>query len=174
MDIFPTFIELAGSSLPKDRLYDGQSITDLLLSSQSVHSGDRVQFFYCSQYLMAVRYGPYKIHYRMFDIPSDELIASNMCRGHFSLVNYMNYIHCKNSYPLGEALVYNVDRDPEERYKLQGAIISRIIDKVNLMVKDHNATLPSELHFIASPEYIASKLLPCCNPPYCICNKPIF
>lgn len=173
MDLFPTFLEIAGATLPMDRQYDGESITKLLFTKPEIEA-NRILYFYCSQYLMAVRYGSYKVHFRRFDIASDEEISSRWCDQGFPLYNYFEHGFCEKSYPLEQVEVYNIDHDPEERYKLNNKLYYNTISVVEDAVKVHKTSLPSTPKFIVSSESTASRLQPCCNPPYCICNKPFF
>lgn len=61
MDIFTTSVELAGLSIPQDRIIDGQSLLPSLLQ----HNVDqnRTMFYYRGNEMMAVRKGLYKAHY---------------------------------------------------------------------------------------------------------------
>ena len=59
MDVFPTFLELAGVELPKDRAYDGRSIVKVLHGEQEPKTAG-VFFYYRDDRLMAVRKGMWK------------------------------------------------------------------------------------------------------------------
>ena len=61
MDIFATCLELAGTDCPKDRVIDGVSMTEMLLGTGK--SKREVMFFYRGRRLMAVRKGPWKVHF---------------------------------------------------------------------------------------------------------------
>jgi len=60
MDVFPTFLELAGVPLPADRELDGRSLVPVLLGKGD--GGAKVLFYYNNTVLMAVRKGPWKAH----------------------------------------------------------------------------------------------------------------
>jgi arylsulfatase A len=61
MDLFPTFVALAGGKLPSDREIDGVDMTPVLLGKGS---GQRDSFFYYrGTQLYAMRHGPWKAHF---------------------------------------------------------------------------------------------------------------
>lgn len=64
LDLFPTFVRLAGGNMPSGRVFDGKDISPLLLGADSV--GDREFFFYLGEELQAMRSGPWKLK-RAFD-----------------------------------------------------------------------------------------------------------
>lgn len=59
LDWFPTLLKLAGGSLPTDRAYDGEDITNLLTSGTE-RKGNQIYYFYSGK-LRAYRRGEYKI-----------------------------------------------------------------------------------------------------------------
>ncbi|MDB2685833.1 sulfatase [Mariniblastus sp.] len=60
IDLLPTIAELAGATIPKDRVIDGVDISGIFLGKQS--ELDRAYFFYQHQSLRAVREGDWKLH----------------------------------------------------------------------------------------------------------------
>lgn len=60
MDLMATFHSLAGLKMPTDRTFDSHDLTPVL--KQSGKSSRETFFFYRGYDLMAVRYGPWKIH----------------------------------------------------------------------------------------------------------------
>jgi arylsulfatase A-like enzyme len=61
MDLFPTFIALAGAEMPKERPIDGLDFTPVLLGKGS---GKRDSFaYYRGMQLYAMRHGPWKAHF---------------------------------------------------------------------------------------------------------------
>ena len=62
IDVLPTFVKLAGGSLPNDRTLDGGDLWPLLAGEKGA-KGPRENFFYYSGLkLQAVRSGPWKLH----------------------------------------------------------------------------------------------------------------
>jgi arylsulfatase A len=61
MDLFTTFLSLAGAEIPSDRIMDGVDMTELLLGTGP---GKRESFFYYrGTRLFAARQGPFKAHF---------------------------------------------------------------------------------------------------------------
>lgn len=61
LDLFPTCLQLAGASLPTDRVLDGVDMTPILFGHGA---GQREEFFYYrGATLYAVRRGPFKAHF---------------------------------------------------------------------------------------------------------------
>jgi len=61
MDIYPTFLALAGGEVPSDQKIDGIGMTDLLLGKGM---GQRESFcYYRGTQLYALRHGPWKAHF---------------------------------------------------------------------------------------------------------------
>jgi len=61
MDLYPTFISMAGGELPVDRIVDGVDISQTLQFGKS--SSRNTLFFYRGPDIYALRYGDYKAHY---------------------------------------------------------------------------------------------------------------
>jgi arylsulfatase len=61
LDLLPTFCEIAGVSLPSDRIYDGVSLLNVLSDKSSCKRN--VFYFYRGNDLYALRGGKYKIHF---------------------------------------------------------------------------------------------------------------
>jgi len=65
MDIFPTFIKLAGGKIPSDREIDGVDLASVLLHNDP--GREPLMFYYSHQDLRAIRKGPWKLHLSTFD-----------------------------------------------------------------------------------------------------------
>ena len=61
MDVFPTLSELAGAPMPKDRIYDGVSLTPLFKGGNIERSREEPFFYYNCENLQAVRVGDWKL-----------------------------------------------------------------------------------------------------------------
>jgi arylsulfatase A len=62
MDILPTFVTLAGGTLPDDRTIDGRDIGPLLTGTSDSRSPHESFLYYRGLKLEAVRSGPWKLH----------------------------------------------------------------------------------------------------------------
>lgn len=63
LDLLPTFVSLAGGTLPDDRTYDGYDLSNFLLGKSDTSPRDEM-FYYHGEQLYAVRKGQYKAHFR--------------------------------------------------------------------------------------------------------------
>ncbi len=61
MDLLPTFITMAGASLPDDRTLDGHDISPLLLGEPDAESPYEAFYYHTETHLDAVRSGPWKL-----------------------------------------------------------------------------------------------------------------
>jgi arylsulfatase A len=68
MDILPTFVKLAGGSLPPDRTLDGGDIWPILTGEPGAKSPYDVFYYYRGLNLQAVRSGPWKLHLAKTDL----------------------------------------------------------------------------------------------------------
>ncbi len=71
MDLFATFLDLAGLEVPANRHLDSVSLKGVLLNNTEDY--DRPVFFYRGNLLYAVRKGPYKMHLWTWTTPDEEL-----------------------------------------------------------------------------------------------------
>jgi arylsulfatase A-like enzyme len=60
MDLFPTFVKLAGLEMPKDRVFDGEDLTPVLLRNEA--GREPLFFYYSDDQVWAVRKGRWKLH----------------------------------------------------------------------------------------------------------------
>jgi uncharacterized sulfatase len=78
MDLFTTFIELAGGQVPSDRAIDGKNIMSLLGSAAK--SPHETLFYYHRRRLFAVRQGDWKLHvYKREATPGEKLHDAVRC-----------------------------------------------------------------------------------------------
>jgi len=122
LDVFPTFAELSGATVPRDRVYDGYSMVPLLTGQGPGRR--KVMVYYRGTQLRALRKGPWKIH----------LYTKTEYRG-------------KKIQKHDPPLLYNVEVDPGEQYEV-GAKHPNIIADLLAEVKRHQATVkpvPSQL-----------------------------
>ncbi len=60
MDVFPSFVKLAGGSLPQDREYDGRDLAPVWFEGKT--RPETPFYYYFGEALQAVRLGPWKMH----------------------------------------------------------------------------------------------------------------
>lgn len=92
IDLFVTFLHLAGIPLPQDRVIDGADMLPLMKGEQS--SAHETLFFYSTRTLAAVRHGPWKYYRRL---TTDNAAYWPLKQGPF---------------------LFNLDTDPNESYNL--------------------------------------------------------
>ncbi|GAB6166270.1 sulfatase [Thermostilla marina] len=115
MDLLPTFVALAGGSLPEDLVLDGYDISPALLGT-GASPRDRM-FYYRGTRLFAVRYGRYKAHFQTqagYGQPKPE-------------------IH-------DPPLLYDLWVDPGEQYNI-ATDHPDVIAKIRKIAGEHEATL---------------------------------
>jgi arylsulfatase A-like enzyme len=89
LDIFPTFVSLAGAAVPVDRAIDGKDLSPLLLERKPV--GARTLYFYFQDELQACRSGDWKLKVgkeatELFDLSKDVSEAHDLSRGNAEVV----------------------------------------------------------------------------------------
>jgi len=103
MDLFTTFLTLAGVAPPKDRLIDGKDVLNVLTgTSQSPHE---TLYYFFNDELTAVRSGKYKLHFK-------------------KTVKAYTWADCESPE------LYNLEIDPSEQYDLaekQPEIVEQLI-----------------------------------------------
>jgi len=62
MDLMPTFVKLAGGTMPTDRIIDGKDIEPLLRMEPGAVSPHEAHYYYKTSTLKAVRWGKWKLH----------------------------------------------------------------------------------------------------------------
>ncbi|XP_059089835.1 N-acetylgalactosamine-6-sulfatase-like isoform X3 [Tigriopus californicus] len=114
MDLFATFLDLAGLPMPRDRVYDSISLKPALMNGDL--DLEKVVFFYRGNGLFAVRKGRFKMHLWTWRTPQEELK-----RG----IDYCPNIHMDGIVSAtqvnhtAEPILFDVDNDPEERYPIR-------------------------------------------------------
>lgn len=93
LDLLPTFANLTGASLPKDRVLDGVDISDLFFNKKT--NVRDIMYYYGTNGLYAVRKGAWKAHFTTQPSYSRELPVDHEI-----------------------PLLYNLDVDPSEKYNV--------------------------------------------------------
>jgi arylsulfatase A-like enzyme len=117
MDLFPTFLKLADISLPADKVHDGKDIYPLLTGQKKVVT-DEV-YFYNRDKLYAIRKGSYKAHF-------------------ITKASYTKELPATHQIPL----LYNLDRDPSEKYEIGKAHPDVIQQFLSLYKKHKEGVVP--------------------------------
>jgi len=116
MDLFSTFISIAGGQTPTDRIIDGFDITKTLFDLK--RTDREVTYFYRGTQLYALRYKNYKAHF----ITQEAYTLNNK-----------KMIH---EIPL----LYDLENDPSEKYNISSKN-KDVIDKIRSIVLIHNSNM---------------------------------
>ncbi|XP_071502339.1 arylsulfatase-like [Diadema antillarum] len=172
LDILRTLMDLGGGSLPSDRQYDGEIITDVLLNdAPSPHDA---LFYYCEDRLMAVRSGPYKIHFYTHRVQTKATFATQCSADGLPSRHYTDCDQCYGSCVSAHnpPLVYNIENDPKETYALDpnSDLVQQVLADLQDEIKNHrDSMIPADP--ILQDQDPDGANLPCCNPDTgCICN----
>ncbi len=116
MDLFSTFSNLAGATMPTDREMDGVDLAPVLFDNGK--SPRNAVYYYRGRDLYAVRFGAYKAHFI-----TQEVYVSNPKR-------------VEHDPPL----LYNLDVDPSERFDVSEKF-PEVIAEIKELVRKHNAKM---------------------------------
>ena len=147
MDLFPTFVELSGQTLPKNLTLDSYSLKSLILAgNKTVPSPREILLYYTEAALFAVRYKKFKVHYFTKDLTD---------------------IMSKKQDP---PLVFNLESDPGEDFSLDATSHADVIAITDKIFEQYS-NLP-----VAPSEILKFNIwgAPCCskrsNPVPCACD----
>ena len=171
LDILPTFAELANFKLPAMNYLRGKSFVNVLNNIKHQYKNEML-FFYHDVFLMAVRYNRFKVHFRRFPSYSEENFR-NVCRGNFPLINFM-WQHDKTDkiYELPAPEIYDIEEDPGESHPLPLEDHMKDLSVIYEKIQDFENSLPQKVPRSQLVGSCPISVIPCCNPPYCICNYP--
>ncbi len=122
LDLFATFLDLAGEDLPEDRVYDGASLAPVLTGTG--HSPRQQMFFYHGEQLYAVRLGEYKLHFT-------------------TKIEYVGQKPLKHDPPL----LFHLDEDPGEKFDV-AMDHSEVVEAMVALAEAHQRSFvppPSQL-----------------------------
>lgn len=97
MDIFPTLANLSGSSLPDDRIIDGEDLS-WLLHGQAREGAEKNFYYYVRTRLGAIRVGKWKLH---LPRPAEEF--------------WGDYIAKEDNFEIEKPMLFNLDKDIGEK-----------------------------------------------------------
>lgn len=130
MDLMPTFCNLSGSKLPKDRIYDGFDISNVLLKNGESLREDF--FYYRGDQVYAVRKGAYKAHF------ITRLDMNNIRTSLF--VSDPEIEIGKKPTILETPLLYNLNADPSEKYNIAKEH-PEIIAEIRKLLNEHESSI---------------------------------
>lgn len=114
LDLLPTFCEMAGVSLPTDRVYDGKSLLSML--KDPTDSVRDVFYFYRGSDLYAVRKGQYKLHF-----------MNKPAYGSTPKVIY------------DKPVLYDLGTDPEEKFNIADKY-PNLVDELTEIAREHQTS----------------------------------
>jgi len=77
------------------------------------------------------------------------------------------YINCTPNIPHDPPLLFNLDRDPFEKYPLDTNLYPDVLRVAAQKVAEHKNSIT---RVSSQLEKVDSRLAPCCNPPSCTCG----
>ncbi|MFC1735219.1 sulfatase [Candidatus Hydrogenedentota bacterium] len=98
LDVMPTFAELAGAEVPRDRVIDGQSEAAFITGKQN-NTNRNEFYYYLHQHLQAVRRGKWKLL-----LPREKKVFGFAPTG----------------YPISSPQLYDLDKDISEQHDVSG------------------------------------------------------
>ncbi|WP_411025338.1 sulfatase-like hydrolase/transferase [Salmonella sp. s55004] len=171
LDFLPSFASLAGSRLPKDRVYDGSDSSGVLLGTTK--STRNSIFFYNRDSLMAVRYGKYKLHYLTLIDPTPAEMSKKCLqpegyvnKHYFACDGWRSSSDCVTAHD--PPLIYDLEFDPIESFPLDPADYVKLLRDAGELIKDHNAHLDRPPPLM---DEMNDSVTPCCGDS-CHCNFP--
>ena len=168
-DIFTTFLTLASVDIPSDRVIDAKDLSYLFKDPNSPSAHDML-YFYCDEHLIAVRYRQYKIHIMKMPDHIAYVKRINCVSGGFPLENYMAG-DCDQAVRFDEPWIFDVEKDTREEHRLDN-IPDELLDEVESLIHQHQAAMVKREPILVFRN-CHRKYIPCCNPPYCVCNYEI-
>jgi len=130
MDLLPTIVSFANSTLPKNRI-DGLNFADLLLGKSTVPVREVFYYYYDTNNLKAVRYKNWK------------LVLPNNSQTYAGLVGKDGVPGNSQFLPVKMAL-YNLAHDPGENYDVQ-TLYPSMVEKIMQYVEEARADLGDDL-----------------------------
>lgn len=116
LDLFPTFVKLAGGQIPDDRTYDGVDISPALFGTGP--SGRDEMFYYHGQQLFAVRQGEFKAHFQ-------------------TKISYTGQKEAESHDP---PLLYHLGHDPREKFDVAKGN-EAVIAEIRKLAEAHKASI---------------------------------
>ncbi|KAK7505807.1 hypothetical protein BaRGS_00003078 [Batillaria attramentaria] len=160
MDLFTTFITLAGGKVPTDRVIDGIDLSPSLFK-QAVN--DRPIFYYRGDEMMAVRWQMYKAHFWTWTNSQKEFEhGTDFCPGQVidGVTTHEQMNHTT------DPLLFHLGRDPGEKYMIRSNTeeYRQVMPKIMKIVADHKENLqPGEPQLNLCDESVMNWAPPGCD-----------
>ena len=162
IDIFVTMTNLAGGSVPKDRVIDSKNILPLLKQEESV-SPHEFMFHYCGSSIHAVRYRPREgnITWKAHFVTPIWLPGKQECLREDIVCVLVR---------LSMTHLYDITNNPYEHHPVDTKQLEDIIVKIKEAMENHKSGVqPVPSQFTYPNDVWSPFLQPCCNFPYCSC-----
>lgn len=138
MDLFRTIATISRSTMPDDREYDSNDLTDLMFENKE--NSNAAMFYYRGDTLMAIRHGPYKAHFWTFSTPTTELKKGiDFCPG--QAVANLTTPHLTDH--TKSPLLFHLFQDPGERFPIpfNREEYKRVINEIRKIHQDHQSKM---------------------------------
>lgn len=164
MDLFPTIVQAAGQTVPKN--LDGQSLMPLF-EKRSQSEGERFIFHYCGSYLHGVTYFQDIQHIWKVYFFSPKYKNSREDKCHYMCTCYGAGV-VRHEPPQ----LFNLVNDLSETHD-SSLSESRVLDQVEVAVQKHRQSIEhvEESQFDIWHSTWRPDLQPCCNFPFCSCSE---
>ncbi len=120
MDLFPTFVALAGGKLPADRELDGADLAPVLFKNEA--GREPLLYYHFNEEVWAVRKGPWKLHLKTVQP------AASAKWGDWPVTEHR------------PPLLFNVESDPAEKFDLAAAH-PEIVAELQGLIERHNTAM---------------------------------
>ena len=165
MDFYTTFIDLAGGTIPTDRIIDGIGLKGNLLNNIDI---DRPVYYYRGNELMAIKLGYYKAHLWTWTNSIQEFNAGvNFCPGQ-EIDNVTTHDQMNHT---SQPLLFHIGRDPGEKYVIspQSVEYKEVMPWIQLKVNDHKTNLvPGEPQLNMCDRFVMNWSPPGCEKFKCL------
>lgn len=166
LDIFPTLLNLSGHDI-SDYELDGLSIAGVLTNGE--RSPHEILYHYCANRLMAVTMNNLKFHFYGKNLTKDYMGLCVNGRPTMSVELLSDHCFGEDVIKYDPPLIYDINKDPAEKFPLDSAKYSDTLANVNDIVQKHISSIETVDPQIGNYN---DDLQPCCNPPNCVCNYP--
>ncbi|XP_032231869.1 steryl-sulfatase [Nematostella vectensis] len=170
IDLFPTVLDIAGASMPNDRIIDGRNLIPLL-TQQNKYSPHKFMYHYCAKAVHAVRYRPRSGHttWKAHFMTPKYTPGTEACFGYAVCGCYESQTITHNP-----PLLFEITADPSESTPISpdDERYQPVVDNILEDLRRHKSnvdSVPSQIDYF----WWYPRLQICCNFPYCSCRENI-